>query len=49
MDFKPESLPTFWAFFHLLLRYTFENDGICFLREAVGLAGCCGVHEEKEV
>ena len=47
--FKPESLPTSWAFFHLLLRHTFENDGVCSLREAVELAGRCGVHEEKEV
>ena len=47
--FKPESLPTSWAFFHLLLRHTFENGGICSLREAVELAGRCGVYEEKEV
>ena len=47
--FKPESLPTSWAFFHLLLRHTFENDGVCSLREAVKLAGRCGVYEEKEV
>ena len=47
--FKPESLPTSWAFFHLLLRQTFENDGVCSLREAVEIAGRCGVHEEKEV
>ena len=47
--FKPEPLPTSWAFFHLLLRHTFEDDGICSLEQAVKIAGCSGVHEQDEV
>ena len=47
--FHPESLPTSWVFFHLLLRHTYERNGLCSLTEAVELAGCCGVDDESTV
>ena len=46
---KPVRLPTSWGFFHVLLRYTHENNGICSLQEATRLAGSCGIHDPKKV
>ena len=46
---KPVRLPTSWGFFHVLLRYTHESNGVCSLQEATRLAGSCGIHDPKKV
>ncbi len=46
MDFPSEPLPTSWGIYHLCLRYKFESQGMCSLKEAVEVASHCEIMEE---
>ena len=48
-NFKPQPLPTSWAFFHLALRNEYENtpEGWCYFDDAIELGLTYGISETK--